>query len=486
MACLLVLAAAPRAAAPVTYANDAARTGWYPDQPTLSPQSVVSSSFGQLWSTPVDGQVYAQPLLSNGTLFVATENNWIYGMDPRTGAVRWQRNVGEAFDPTSFCGDLVPRIGVTGTPVIDPDTGTAYFFSKTYTTDSGGTKSPAWFAHAVDMTNGDERSGFPVKIEGDAENAPGTPFSANTEGQRPGLLLMNGVVYAGFAGHCDQFDFRGWIVGVSTSGHITTMWTSRPLPGTGAGIWQSGGGLVSDGSDQILFATGNGGAPTPPMAGKTPPSLLGESVVRLGVQPGRNLRATDFFAPYDGAQLDGWDADLGSGAPVALPDSFGTSKVRRLLVQPGKEGYVYLLNRDSLGGTGQGPGGGDAVVDRIGPYGGAWSHPAVWPGDGGYVYIPTASSGFVPGTGLLRAYKRGVDASNEPTLSLAGSSTDGFGFGSGAPVVSSDGTTTGSAVVWTIWSPDGSAAAAHFRASPPAPDANHPLTPMGTGPIGTA
>jgi hypothetical protein len=124
---------APAAYADVTTnSKDLLRTGWYPDQPILSPRLVGGGSFGQQFSTPVDGQVYAQPLVANHTLLVATETNNIYGLDPATGAQRWTRNLGTWWNPADLgCGDLTPSIGVTGTPVVDLATNTMYLVSKT-------------------------------------------------------------------------------------------------------------------------------------------------------------------------------------------------------------------------------------------------------------------------------------------------------------------------------------------------------------------
>ncbi|MFL5883567.1 MAG: hypothetical protein ACJ77M_00715, partial [Thermoleophilaceae bacterium] len=455
---------AAASAAGVTYGGDDLRTSWYPDQASLTPQLVTGGTFGRLFSAPVDGQVYAQPLMSNGTLFVATESDWIYGLDPVTGAQQWARNVGTPWNPADVgCADLTPTIGITGTPVIDGATHTAYFFAKTY---ASGTSGPAvWKMHAVDTSTGAERGGFPVQIGGEAQNRPGATFDPTHEMQRPGLLLMDGVVYAAFGGHCDALPYQGWVFGVSTSGAVKARWASAP---NYAGIWQSGGGVVSDGSGQIVVATGNGYGPTGPLLGTDPPGNLGESVVRLSVQSDGSLRATDFFSPYDAVSLDDWDGDLGSGGPLALPSTtFGTSSYPHLLVIAGKEGYVYLLDRDHLGGIAEGASGGDAVVARIGPYGGVWSRPAVWPGDGGYVYMPTASpSADTPGLsygGVLRAYRYGVDGSGKPTLALAGTSTDVYGFGSGGPVVTSDGTSSGSAIVWILWSSDSTGTGAQLR-----------------------
>ena len=116
-----------------TYAGDDKRTGWYKDQALLDPDTVAGSGFGKLFDTAINGQVYAQPLVSNGVLFVATETNWIYGLDPLTGATKWSRNIAPPWNVVDVgCGDLTPTMGITGTPVIDTDSGTAYFISKTY------------------------------------------------------------------------------------------------------------------------------------------------------------------------------------------------------------------------------------------------------------------------------------------------------------------------------------------------------------------
>jgi iron transport multicopper oxidase len=133
---------------------------------------------------------------------------------------------------------------------------------------------------------------------------------------------------------------------------------------------------------------------------------------------------------------------------------------------------VYLLNRDSLGGLMQGPESGDKVVQRIGPRGGVWSRPGVWPGEGGYVYIPTSSGS--SGGGHLDVYKYS-SSSGQPSLSLAGSSGDVFGWGSGAPVITSNGTTSGSALVWIVWSTDRSGAGGQLRVYNPVPVNNEPV-----------
>ncbi|HVU51857.1 MAG TPA: discoidin domain-containing protein [Polyangia bacterium] len=438
----------------VTQAGDEARTGWYPDQPGLDPAIVGGASFGRLFKTALTltpgEQVLAQPLVYNGRVFVATEANDLYLLDPVTGAITSSRALGAAFDATHLpngmsCGDITPTVGITGTPVIDTSTATAYFFSKS----SAG----VWTLHGVDATTLAERSGFPVTIAGAAQNEPSQTFNGAYQHQRPGLLLMNGVVYGGFGAHCDIGPYQGWIVGVSTSGHITAMFSTEKgtgAAGRGAGVWMSGGGLASDGAGSILFSTGNGynaNVYPSPVPTNTDPGPLDESIVRLTVQADGTLKTTDFFAPFNAGSLG--DSDLGSGGVVSLPPQFGTASVPRLAMVSGKEGYFYLLNRDHLGGYKQGPAGGDAYLARVALGGSTWQRPAAWPGDGGYMYVMTNGGG----TGnqfSLQALQFGTDVNGAPTATYVAKSAENFGSYSGSPIVTSNGTASGSALVWAV------------------------------------
>lgn len=473
----IAAAGAPAVADTTTAGGDSLRTGWYPNQPALTPALVGDGAFGQLFSTPVTGQVYGQPLVSNGVLFVTTEDNWIYGLDPVTGAVKWQRNVGTPVNASDVgCPDLSPHVGITATPVIDPSgSGTAYFTAKTYEGDG----SPVYYMHGVDLATGAERANFPAQISGTAQNDSTRMFNAKFQLQRPGLLLMGGVVYAAFGGLCDIRPYQGWVFGISTtSGATTARWVAIGGGSDGAAIWQSGGGLVSDGPGRILLATGNsfdGGTPPPGTPGTQPPDGLGESLVRLNVQGNGQLEATDFFAPYNADSLDSVDRDFGSGAPIALPPQFGTESVPDLAIAAGKEGYLYLLDRSNLGGIAEGPNGTDSVVQRIGPYNSVLSRPAVWPGDGGYVYYTMGN--------LLRVFQYGVDGDGKPSLSLAASSTDAFAYVSSGPVVTSNGTASGSAIVWIIRTPVTSGQNAQLRAYLPVSSGAYP-TLIWSAPIG--
>lgn len=434
---------------PVTAAAGPSRTAWYPDEPRLTPQLLEGGGFGRNFETAVRGQVYAQPLVFGHTLLAATEDNWIYGIDSRSGEVEWERSVGTPWNSADIgCGDLAPHVGITGTPVIDPNTDIAYFFAKGY---ASGESGPAiWKMHAVDLASGGEEPGFPVTISGEAENLPGLGFDPTQQLQRPALLLMNGVVYAGFGSLCDTDPFHGWVVGVSTAGQIRTMWATTE--GDGAAIWQGGGGLASDGEDQILLATGNSWSPPPGPGDEPPEGHLGDSVVRARVEPDGKLVATDFFSPFNGEELDSEDLDLGSSGPLVLPSPyFGTEELPHLLVQVGKAGVVYLLNRDDLGGMAQGPEEKNADVGEATLQNGVWGSLATWPGDGGYVYIP--ASGEIPGNGALEILKYGTDGSGKPELTPVARAT-GLEFGSGSPIVTSGGATAGSGIVWISQCPE--------------------------------
>jgi hypothetical protein len=453
------------AAASVEAASDGLRTGWYSDQPALAPARVSAPDFGQLFDTSIDGEVQAQPLVANGRLLVVTETNTVYSLDPASGAIIAQRSLHVPWKPADLnCIPLEPNVGIKGTPAVDTATNTAYFFAKTYASGSSG--PAAYWAHAVDLATLAERPGFPVQIQGNAANTPGVTFDATYELQRPGLLLLGGVVYAGFAGICDVPPWQGWVVGIAGDGRITTMWAAEPAQSHGAGIWQTGGAPLVDGPGTFIVSTGNGPVPSQPTPGNQPPAVLGEAWVRLGVQGDGTLQATDFFIPYDGAKLNDWDGDFGSGGPMGLPDSLGTSQYPHLGVGTGKQGYVYLLDRDHLGGFKQGPAGADDVLQRIGPYGGVWSKPSAWPVGGGWVYIPTASNGGTAGgaSGTLDVYRVGVDGTGKPSLARVAQAAGTFGLGTSAPVVTSDGTTLGSALVWLVWSANNTGVGAQLRA----------------------
>ena len=430
----------------ITQAADETRTGWFPNQPLLDPATVGSGNFKRLFKTELQPglsqQVLAQPLVLGSQVLVATEANNLYLVDALTGVVTSSRNLGPTFDAAAIgCGDVVPTVGITGTPVVDTTSNTAYFYSKNSAAD--------WTLHAVSTNDLSERPGFPVTISGSAQNDPTVVFNQTYELQRTGLLLMNGVVYAGFGSHCDVGPYRGWIIGVTTAGVIRTRYTTlaNSSATSGGGVWMSGAGLATDGPGQILFTTGNGaGNPyTNPLAGNTPPGDLQNAIGRVVLQADGSLKTTDFFAPYNAIALG--NEELGSGGIVVLPAQFGTPAIPHLAVTGGKAATLFLVNRDNLGGFAQGPGGSDAALAAIPLGGSSWSRPGVWPGDGGYVYV-TVNGGTTTTGYNLQAFKYGTDASGKPTLTMVGKAPDNVGFFAGSPIVTSNGLASGSALVW--------------------------------------
>ena len=490
-------------AAVITYANGPARNGVYPTMHRLSPGTVAGRSFGKLFDRglPDHAQVYGQPLIVHGRLVVVTENNDVYELDPRSGHILRSRSLGPPWTPTLptgssrfTCHDLYPDVGITSTPVIDTSAdhgrGVIYLTSKTPVPPSQAQvfNQANYLMYALrlqDLSNLPSFSaGRPLTMSGiSLPNNPSFVFNPTFELQRPALLELGGQIFAGFGGICDTSPYAGWVIGVrAADGTLASRWATPTAPGArGAGIWMAGAGLASDGPGRIFLATGNGfnapnfnapHTPSTPTPGSRPPSGLASSVVRLQVGAAGGLSAADFFTPCDARTLDGspnLDLDVSAGGVVALPPGFGTRGHRDLLLAGGKSGTVYALDRHALGGFAQGRrtqrcrSGGDAAVQMLGPGGSIWGETAVWPRDGGWLFVPTESP----------------SASNDPTvgrmefihqrggsLHRAGVTPAVWGQGSGSPVVSSIGWRSDTALVWAVGRGAGPPRLRVFRAVP--------------------
>jgi hypothetical protein len=465
-----------------TASQDNLRTGWDPNEPGLSPSVVHGASFGQVFRTAVNGQVYAQPLVIGSTVIVATENDWVYGLNASTGAIMWSTSLGKPY-AIKTCNNVAPNVGVTSTPVYDPSSGTAYVMAQVVT----GT-SVAWRLYGINITTG--ALTFQRGIYGSPSNDSHITFSTAQQGQRAGLLLLNGWVYAAFASHCDHQPYAGYVAAVDLASKASsTLWTDEAgVTNNQAGIWQSSGGLVSDGPGRIFLTSGNGVSPAVG-PGATPPGQLAESVIRLAPQPDGTLAAQDFFSPADAPTLDANDLDYGAAGPAELP--VGTTAYPHILVQGGKVGRIFLLNADNLGGREQGPGGSDENLYQSQPYGGLWGHPAVF--EASTSPIPAGSSGlsdYVYSVGkndYVRAFQVGTDSSGVPQLTDVANSTFQFGYGSGSPVVTSNGNDPLSAVVWVVDSSGSSSSLIAFPVVPqPAKGGGVKLQQIDGEPIGTA
>ena len=423
-----------------TNRGDDARSAWYPSAMAPVP-SAAASRYGTLFRADLGAKVYAQPVVAAGSLIVATEADEVAALDPVTGALRWQRTLGVPVQASADgCGDISPVRGVTSTPVVDPRSGDVFVVDEEL---QGGTT--AFAMHRLDPSDGTDRPGFPVWIAGSADNQRSTTFDGAAEMQRPGLLLLGGVVYAAFASHCDQRPYDGWVAGVSRAGRLTTLFATEPGALGESGIWQSGGGLSSDGPGQILLTSGNGTGMPLGTPGHRSAHRLGSASLRLSVSPSGTLVATDFFEPYDQEFLSSVDADYGTGAMTVLPSTFGTPRLPDLAVTGSKAGWLYLLDRADLGGSGTGPDGGDRVVDRINLGAKIVSTPSISPGDG-LLFVTTVGVGAVRQLVALR-----IDASGPtPQLRVVGTSTPDLSFGSSSPSISSRPGVPGSSLAWLV------------------------------------
>ena len=326
----------------LTYHNDDARDGAFTEETTLTPVNVNSAQFGKLVSYPVDGQIYAQPLflpqISIGgavhdVVFVATENDSVYAFDA-TGAQTtplWSESLGVP-SPRNDVDGISPVLGITSTPVIDVTTNTLYVLADIST-------GPSFYLHALDITSGAEKFGGPVQVTGSVlgtgwDNSGGTITLEKGCYQRMGLALdpVTNMIYIAF-GHCQH----GWVLAYDKTSLAQTAIFNDTPDGAGGGLWASGGApAIEDVSGDIFLITG--------VDQNDPPSGFNDSFLRLS---SADLSEQDFFQPDNESWLDANDADLGSGAAVLLPDN--PSSTPREVIGGGKDGRVFVVNRDSMG-----------------------------------------------------------------------------------------------------------------------------------------
>ena len=343
----------------LTYHYDNARTGQNLREKVLTPVNVKTATFGKLYSFPVDGAVYAQPLyvsnLSVGgrlrnVVFVATEHDSVYAFDAdnQADAPLWQvsfidpaNGITPVLSADTHCNDIDPEIGITSTPVIDIATGTLYLVAMT---KENGTI--AHRLHALDITTGSEKFGGGKKIQA---SVPGTAlpndgkgnliFSSALENQRAALLLNDNAIHIAFGSFCDVGDHHGWQMTYDAKTLAQLGAFSATPTGTEGGIWQSGGGPAADAYGNVYTITGDG-----TFNGDSGGRNFGNTFLKFS---GALLKVADYFTPFNQSTLDAVNGDLGSGGALILPDQ--ATGPTHLLVSAGKQGTIYLLDRDNLG-----------------------------------------------------------------------------------------------------------------------------------------
>lgn len=352
----------------LTWHNDNARTGQNLTETTLTPSNVNAHSFGKLFTIPVDGKVDAQTLYvsklaipsagSHNVLFVATEHDSVFAFDADAGTKLWQASMlkpGETTSDNRHCSQIVPEIGVTATPVIDPKSGphgTIYVVAMS----QQGNGNYFHRLHALDLATGAEEFGGPIDIHatfpgtGDGSSGGKVIFDPGQYDDRAALLLLNGVIYTSWSSHCDIRPYTGWIIGYDESNLSQTSVLDVAPTGNEASFWNSGAGLAADGSGNIYQLVANGTFDTTLNPNGFPASGdYGNAFIKLSTA-NRQLSVADYFAEFNAVQESDADIDLGSGGAVVLPDlQDAQGHTRHLAVGAGKDTNIYLVDRDNMG-----------------------------------------------------------------------------------------------------------------------------------------
>lgn len=449
----------------LTQHNDLNRTGANLSETVLTTNNINTNQFGLVYTRTVDDQIYAQPLVmtnvalpgkgAHNLLIVATVKDTVYAFDadnPGVTNAYWTNSFlgPNVVPPTatdllaSPCGsffNISGNFGIIGTPVIDPVAGTIYVVGRT---KENGTNFVQRL-HALNITNGVERVNSPVII---TATCPGTgtgsiggvlTFDSFRQNQRPGLALVGGIVYIAWTSHCDWDPYHGWLIGYdATTLQRAVVYNTSPN-GAEAGIWMSGQAPAADTNGNLYISVGNGTVGVPGNPRNT--TNRGESFLKL-TRSGTNLNVASWFTPYNWPFLEANDLDLGSAGILLIP---GTS----LAFSGGKQGKVYLVNRDNMGGLSGSASADTNIVQsfQVTALSGAnnlHGAPVWWDGaDGSYAYIQGESDN-------LRQYKfnrtNGMfllpNYAQSPTAAPAG------GMPGGILAVSANGTNAGSGIVW--------------------------------------
>lgn len=439
----------------VNYRNNVSRDGLNTNEAVLTLANVNTNTFGKLFSYGVDGYTVAEPLvLANvnipgkgvhNVVFIATEHDSVYAFDAdnnsgANAAPLWHTSfinpsagiytINATADLASIAGGFVgSELGISGTPVIDPNTGTLYVVSITKEISNGTTN---FFnrLHALDVTTGAEKFGGPVVIQGSVrgvgdghDNAGNIPFVQLKHHQRQALLLVNGSLIITFTGHFDYPPYHGWVFSYNPYTLAQTgIWNANPN-GSDGGFWQSGCGPAADSNGNFYLESGNGNW-------DSTNGNFGDSVLKLSMTNG--LALADWFTPYNQLDLNLRDIDVGSAGQIVLPDSAGSVAHPHLLLAGSKAGTIYLLDRDNMGHFN--PGSDSQIVQSVnGAVHGMWCTPAWFNGE--FYYIASGDT--------LKAFTLSNATINTTPVGVGPSA-----IGSSSPSISANG--TNNAIVWAL------------------------------------
>ena len=441
----------------LTQHNDLSRTGANLNETILNTSNVHTGAFGKLHSYPVTGQVYAQPLYvaqaisGKNVVYLATEANNVYAFNADSPwDLLWSRTTIETpWMSASTCVNTQPLIGISSTPVIEPSTSTMYLTAKR---NVNGTFK--YMLHALDLTTGADKPGSPIDMGLDGN---GQPLSVNGSGDgttsgkivfdpikhqnRVGLTLSQGVLTVGFASHCDQNNYHGWVLRFdTTSSPIRPLTPYMTNPNTGhGGLWQGGGGFPVDASGNLYIVSGDGRMGTTTTDG----TQLANAFIKLtNVGAAGTPTVGSWFMPSDVATLDNGDVDVGSSGPLLIP---GTS----LLIAGGKNDILYVVNTtgDSMGHFVSGSPPDTQIVQRFAASstgGQVVGGPVWWDGPAGprlYVW---------PGGSTLGAFSfnRTTNLFNTTASSQSADVATGGDAQGGQLSLSANGSTAGTGIVW--------------------------------------
>jgi hypothetical protein len=425
---------APLAGDYLTYHSDNLRSGWNQNETVLTAANVKNMT--QKTQLSLDGDVLAQPLyvsqipisgVMHNIVIVATEGDSVYAFDADTFAQLWHKNLGPPQSSSEIgCFDIQPQYGITGTPVIVRASSTsATMYVVAATMPSTGVIHT--ILHAMDVATGNDQASVTVAASATFSNGTSVNFVNHNQMNRAGLMWANNSLYVAFGSHCDhhQPTSWGWIMRFSSSlGLMKAFITAEDVPPDGnflASVWGGGFAPAADSNGNIFAVTGNGAYDA-----NTTGKNFGESVIKL---PGDLSGVSSFFTPDDFSNLNVNDLDFGSGGVMLLPND--------LAVAMGKASKLFLLHQSSLGGEGPGNPGAVQVYQDSGN--GVWGGPAYFGGPGGpWVYYQTDND-------RVRAFK----LSGSSLAQSSASSTIG-GYGGSSPIVTSNGLTDGTGLLWVI------------------------------------